>query len=445
MKDIFNIIGKKIGNYKIVDLINEGGNSFIYKVSFNNKFYALKLSKRKPTKEVDNRFANEIKFQKESRSKYIVTVLDYGICNLTFKKKKTTRSYYVMPLYMKNFKEVLKDNKIPIDKKISYYLDVCNGLEYAHSQKVFHRDIKPENIFFDDKNNIMVLGDFGIAHFIGKNNTKTNEKLANFSYCSPEQKSREKVTYKTDIYSMGLILNEIFTNTIPSGNNYIEIKEKFPLYSGFDQIVENMLEYDANRRPESISDVKDEINIYINILESNIDNIKEFLKKPDFINPNAYKISIEDIALLKSLVNYTNKSIFNDCYHNWIYYKVDKQIVDLLFLYRLDEIVENKICYEANSNERVDIIFNGYENEYFSFIKTLYIKGYESYAEKIYKKMVILKDYHIKEIIENMKEEYKNFCKNREFVPIIGVLYDLIDINLEFSINHFDDIENYII
>ena len=102
--------------------------------------------------------------------------------------------------------------------------EVCAGLAHAHENGVIHRDIKPHNILLDEKGHAKVT-DFGIARALDTSQaTRTGSFLGTALYSSPEQLKGEKVTPKSDVYSLGVTLYQAAAGAAPfSGGTPIEI------------------------------------------------------------------------------------------------------------------------------------------------------------------------------------------------------------------------------
>jgi len=95
-------------------------------------------------------------------------------------------------------------------KGIDLVLQVCSGLKEAHVQGIVHRDLKPENVMIDAQGNVKIM-DFGIARSMEALTRMTGSMAGTPAYMAPEQVAGKPVDYRTDIYSLGLIMYEVFT------------------------------------------------------------------------------------------------------------------------------------------------------------------------------------------------------------------------------------------
>lgn len=245
--------------YTATAIIGEGGSGRIYRATDeDDKANAIKLLEpSKITRERIKRFKNELNFCQKNQHQNILTVYDHG----TIINGEQGSPFYVMPLFDGSLRDLMQSG-IPVNKVLEYFAQTLDGVEAAHKQGIIHRDLKPENILYATDGDRLVVADFGIAHFEEDDiytavETKDTARLANFQYAAPEQRSRGSGQNQcTDIFALGLILNEMFTGEIPSGTGYKTITEVAPEYEYLDVIVEGMIRQSPQDRPDSIEKIK---------------------------------------------------------------------------------------------------------------------------------------------------------------------------------------------
>ncbi len=251
--------GTTFDSFTATKIIGEGGAARVFKATDGDgKLCAVKLLKpQNATKEKRKRFKNEIDFCSRINHKNIVLVDDHG----RHSEGESETIFYVMPLYSGSFRDVLNQGVLP-DKALVHFVQMLDGVEAAHLKGVVHRDLKPENILFDDANDQLVISDFGIAMFQENElftavETKDTDRLANFRYAAPEQRHPGKsVDQRADIFALGLILNEMFTEEVVSGIGYTTIASVDQEYGFLDEIVEKMIQQDPRARFSSIGEIK---------------------------------------------------------------------------------------------------------------------------------------------------------------------------------------------
>lgn len=240
---------------------------------------------------------NELSFCYNFSHKNIIKVLDYGYILV----KDVKCPFYVMPYYSQTLRTLI-DNGINVDSVLRYFSLIIDGIEAAHLMKIYHRDIKPENILYNKENDSLVIADFGIAHFnedilATDIETKPNSKLANIRYSSPEQRIvGAVVNYKSDIFSLGLILNEMFTKEVPHGSGYKKISDVAQNYSYLDSIIDKMIQQNSSARYSSIEEIKKELigrkNEFVALQKLN-EKKQEVI--PALVIPEIHEVKINDI------------------------------------------------------------------------------------------------------------------------------------------------------
>jgi len=163
-------------------------------------------------------------------------------------------------------KFIRKEALLPVRKVIDYVADVADALHYAHEKGIVHRDIKPANVMLQSDGKIKIT-DFGIARISATSQTQTGVVKGTPFYMSPEQFSGEKVDGRSDIFSLGVMLFQLLTGTLPfSGKTPVELmqkimKEPHPDPREFNpktlaplvKIIDKALEKDRDRRYQDAS------------------------------------------------------------------------------------------------------------------------------------------------------------------------------------------------
>ncbi len=156
------------------------------------------------------------KFQQEARSvammshPNIVIVHDVG--------SDGTTHYIIMELIVgDNLKTHIKRHgAMPFDKALDYGIQICDGLGFAHRAKMVHADVKPQNLVINQEN-VLKVTDFGIAQAYTDTMTRERSDVVWGSphYFAPEQARGEKPLPASDVYSIGVVLFEMFTGRLP--------------------------------------------------------------------------------------------------------------------------------------------------------------------------------------------------------------------------------------
>ncbi len=201
--------------YEIIKHIGKGAFGFVILVKdrmVNEEIILKFLNPQMATDEsVIQRFVYELRYTRKITHPNVIRIYDF----LTFGK-----SYAISMEYFESHSLSYEvKNKLTTDLKrnIKIIIDICNGLLIAHNANVVHRDIKPANILVD-KNNVVKIVDFGLAAAASQGDariTKSGILVGTPTYMAPEQVRGRKIDTRTDIYSLGIVMYEMFTGRPP--------------------------------------------------------------------------------------------------------------------------------------------------------------------------------------------------------------------------------------
>ena len=111
--------------------------------------------------------------------------------------------------------DILTEKDLSRSQAVKYCIDMCDALEYLHSKNIIHRDIKPSNVIINP-NDEAVLIDLQSAHLISQEHDNDTSNLGTVGYAAPEQFGIVQSMPTTDIYALGVMLNEMLTGQHPS-------------------------------------------------------------------------------------------------------------------------------------------------------------------------------------------------------------------------------------
>src|SRR6516225_5437768 len=194
------------GRYRIAGLLGRGGMGEVYRATDLTLGQAVALKFLPENLARDERalarFYNEVRMARQVTHPNVCRVYDIG---------HVEDVHYISMEFVdgEDLASLLRRiGRLPLDKALETGRKLCAGLASAHERGVLHRDLKPANIMIDARGQVIIT-DFGLAGL--SDQVHGDLRSGTPAYMSPEQLAGTEVTTKSDIYSLGLVLYELFT------------------------------------------------------------------------------------------------------------------------------------------------------------------------------------------------------------------------------------------
>ncbi len=288
------------GRYEILEEIGKGGMAHVYKAHCRllNRTVAVKVLRNdlEGGEEFTERFNIEAQSAAGLTHPNIVSIYDVGEDN--------GRHYIVME-YIEGvtLKEYIKEHgKLSNFEAASIASQICGALEAAHTKNIVHRDIKPHNIMITNDNLVKVT-DFGIARASSGSTLQAGDSiLGSVHYISPEQARGGYVDCKSDIYSLGIVLYEMLTGSVPFESDspiavamkHLEEKPKNPcelnpeIPEELQEIILKAMSKETRNRYQTVGAMKSDLEAIMPRLKVNEDTeVSDDTKKFTPINSEA--------------------------------------------------------------------------------------------------------------------------------------------------------------
>ncbi len=253
--------------YHILAQLGTGGSSSVYKAEdtlLNDRLVAIKaisLRGLKPQEIIDLTEAF-------NREVLLLSGLKHPSVPHIYQSFSDREGWYVVMDFiegttLEKYLESMQGERLQIGEVLDIGLQICVVLDYLHTSQspVIFRDLKPANIMLKPDGRIALI-DFGIARYFKPGKAKDTMPFGTPGYAAPEQYGRAQTTSRADIYSFGVILHQLLTGDDPALAPFcfapLHLEDQ-PELAGLETLVMQMVERDADKRPESISVIKEEL------------------------------------------------------------------------------------------------------------------------------------------------------------------------------------------
>jgi tRNA A-37 threonylcarbamoyl transferase component Bud32 len=212
------VIGTTLDKYEILQKVGEGGMATVYRGRHAtlDREVAIKVLHPHLSSSTRNRkrFAREARAIEHLRHPNILEIFDYSGAD--------SPDCYIVTEYVRGetLTELLQRcQRVPSEVATLIGVALCEALGYAHKAGVLHRDLKPDNVMIRHDGRVKLM-DFGIARFLDESQlTMTGALVGSPAFMSPEQAREDELDARSDLFSLGTVLFQLVTGTVPFGGN----------------------------------------------------------------------------------------------------------------------------------------------------------------------------------------------------------------------------------
>ncbi|MFN8349667.1 MAG: protein kinase [Spirosomataceae bacterium] len=252
------MIGRTIQNYRIEELLGEGGMGTVYR--------ATDTLLRRPVavKMLHPHLLRDSTFMERFRNEAVLSAqLNHpNVSTLYNLLQDRTDNFMVMELVdgMTLERLLTKEGKLPLETAVRIIIQALDGLQHAHYKGILHRDIKPANLMLTREGSVKLM-DFGIARMVGSQRfTRADRVVGTLEYMAPELLNGAEPSIQSDLYAVGVLLYELLSGKMPFETttestlvNQILNKKPIPLRSRIPDLpkpVEEVLDKLFQKKPE---------------------------------------------------------------------------------------------------------------------------------------------------------------------------------------------------
>ncbi|MEO8686784.1 MAG: serine/threonine-protein kinase [Solirubrobacteraceae bacterium] len=204
--------GARVAGYEVEGVLGRGGMGVVYEAREPSAGRTVALKVFAATNGIDPSFRK--RFQREGR---IQATIDHPNIATVFEAGEADESLFIAMRLVRgtNLKELTIAGGLEAERALRILTAVADALDAAHEAGLTHRDVKPQNILVGEDDRAY-LADFGLTKGVGDTAlTRAGEFVGTIDYCAPEQILGQPATAAADVYSLGAVLYECLTGTVP--------------------------------------------------------------------------------------------------------------------------------------------------------------------------------------------------------------------------------------
>jgi eukaryotic-like serine/threonine-protein kinase len=375
--------------YQLQELIGTGAMGRVYRakdillggVPVAVKFLALSIQNEKMR--LQERFEREAKTCAllGQKSIHIVRVMDYGV------DEKNTPFYVMEYLQGHSLSQLIRLQNLTVPRFLSMVRQICLGLQCAHDgipvdgtvYPIIHRDIKPSNMLVTQDpsfGELVKVLDFGIAKLLQSDGNVTNYYLGTLAYSSPEQMEGKELDNRSDIYSLGVMMFEMLTGTMPlvpttssfgawyklhryqKPTSFAEAAPNLVLPKQLEDLVMSCLAKDSKDRPQNISEILSTVasieqhyHTRLTLTESTDSNVKnnDIVVKPELApKPQVDSQASDSQPVITSIYSWPQNKPIADIVFPQIITTNAGTLPSLWVMLKQEEIQKRLVCKRYN-------------------------------------------------------------------------------------------------
>ncbi|MFK8029107.1 MAG: tetratricopeptide repeat protein [Gammaproteobacteria bacterium] len=311
------IAGKILGQWKLVSLLGRGGMGAVYLAERADGQFEKQVALKTLPIGLDNelahtRFLNERQILAQLVHDNIARLLDGGV-------SEDGTPYFVMDYVVgERIDSYSQQKNLSLKKRVDLLIDVARGVQFAHRNLIIHRDLKPSNILVNESGQPRLL-DFGIAKVLeptagGEDLTQMAQRPVTPAYASPEMLRGEPVDVTTDVYSLGAVLYQLLTGSLPlavDGLTLAELhayvgktvpvaasKRNSEIDSDLDAIIAKALAKFPSERYESVESLVQDLGNWRSGLPVTAKAPSALYRAGKFVRRNLAAVSLASIAVV---------------------------------------------------------------------------------------------------------------------------------------------------